>query len=215
MNIDKMLQGNSIEFKVVFNGKTMNFKSRISIIIDQSIFIPGIIINHKIVCFSDKCSIDLFYKKGDKLYLWENVKANLITYKGKVYHKLDLNGEGKLHNRREAYRMYLGEDMQIYIDTSSACISSMVLVKDVSEAGVAFITKQDLNIGQSFHLKIKDNNTFILLSGDVVRKEVIENLNKTLYGCKFHEKDHKLAKYIARRQREQLKKKSRFYICYK
>jgi len=211
MNADEMIRGNSVEFDVKCNGKMMNFKSEISIIMDQSIFVTGIKVNNQTVGFSDKCSINFLYKIDGKLYLWENVNVKLVKYNGEIYHKVDLTGDGKSYNRRDSYRLYLGEDMSIYINSASGPTSLSVLVKDISETGVGFITAEDLDIDRSFRLRLKDNNMIITLSGVIVRKELIEHLNKTLYGCKFSEKNNLLIKYIARRQGEQLRSKSKSY----
>jgi hypothetical protein len=107
--------------------------------------------------------------------------------------------------------MYIGEDMPIYINTATGPLAINVLVKDLSETGVGFITKEDLDIDRTIRLRIKDNNYIISLSGIIVRKEYLTHLDSFLYGCKFNEKNNKLGNYIARKQGEALRKKVNTY----
>lgn len=211
MNVDEMVKGAAVEVDVKCNGKTMNFQSEISLVKDNYILVTGIKVNNQTVGFSDKCTINFLYKEDGKLFLWENVNVKLVKYDGDIFHKIELFGDGKPYNRREAYRMFLGEDMSIYVNTASGPTSLPVLVRDISETGVGFITKEELDVDRIFRLRLKDNNTIISLSGVIVRKDVLSHIESNLYGCKFNEKNNMLIKYIARRQGEQLKGKSKLY----
>lgn len=96
--------------------------------------------------------------------------------------------------------------MLIYINTASGASAMSVLIKDISESGVGFITREELDIDRTIRLKLKFANQIINLPGVIVRKEYLENLNSYLYGCKFTEKSNLLGKYIAKRQNDMLKK---------
>lgn len=211
MMINEMVKGAAIELEVKFKGKVINFQSKIAIIADYTILVNSIKINNKTIGFNDTCSINFLYKNNKQLYIWENVKATLVRYNNEIYHKIDLFGEGKPYNRRVAYRLFLGEDMTIYINTAEGSASLQVLVKDISETGIGFITKEELDISRTFRLKFKESNTIITLSGIIVRKEKLEQLDSYLYGCKFIENNNLLSKFIARKQGEQLKGKSPLY----
>ncbi len=211
MNIDGISKGAAVEVEVKCNGKTMNFNSEIQFVKDDYILVDGIKVNNQTVGFSDKCSINFYYKEDGKLYLWEKVIVKLVKYDGEIYHKIELNGEGKPYNRRDAYRMYLGEEMSVYVNTATGPTALNVLVKDISETGVAFIAKEELDVDRTFRLRLKDNNNIISLSGVIIRKEALTHIGSNLYGCKFNEKNNYLIKYIAKRQGEQLKGKSKLY----
>lgn len=210
MNMSDMSKGASVELIVKCNGKTMNFQSEITLIKDNYVLITGIKVNNQTVGFSDNCTINFLYKIDGRVFLWENVNVKLVKYDDDIYHKIDIIGDGKPHNRREAYRMYLGEDMAIYVNTPTGPTALSVLVKDISETGVCFIAKDDLDVNRTFRLRLKDNDTIISLSGVIVRKEAIPHLASNLYGCRFSEKNNMLVKFIAKRQGEQLKSKSKF-----
>jgi hypothetical protein len=101
--------------------------------------------------------------------------------------------------------------MAIHINSATGPISITVLVKDLSETGVGFITKEDIDINRTIRLKLRDNNALISLSAIIVRKEYLSHLDSFLYGCKFNEKNNKLGHYIARKQGEELRKKLNNY----
>jgi len=189
----------------------MSFNSEILFLHNDSIFINPIIVNERTIGINDKCRINLIVKIEGKVFLWENVEIKLVRYDGNIYHRISIQGEGKPYNRREAYRMYIGEDMPVYINTATGPYLINVLVKDISETGVGFITNEDLDIDRMIRLKIKDFNNIIALTGVIVRKEYLPHLDSYLYGCKFNEKNDKLGKFIARKQGEQLRKRLNTY----
>jgi c-di-GMP-binding flagellar brake protein YcgR len=206
--IDEIAIGTDIEFEIRCGGRFMSFHSTTMLIIGDSILATPIVVNDRTVGFNDDCRINIVVKFEDKVYQWVDVIVKLVKYNGVIYHKIDLEGDGKPYNRRESFRLYIGEDMPIYINDSSGSIALTVLIKDISETGVGFITKEELDINRTIRLKLKDFNTFINLSGVIVRKEFLEHLDSFIYGCKFNEKNNRLGKYLARKQGEFLRKKS-------
>lgn len=211
MLIDEIPNGANIEIEVRYCGHSMSFNSEVVLLYQNSILINPIAVNERSVGFNDKCRINLIVKVDGKVFLWENVDIRLVRYGGNIYHQISMEGEGKPYNRREAYRMYIGEDMPIYINTAQGPHAISVLVKDISETGIGFITKEELDIDRMIRLKIKDFNNIIVLSGVIVRKEYLSHLDSYLYGCKIKERNNKLGKFIARKQGEQLRKRVNSY----
>lgn len=211
MQINELSVGGNIEIEVKCNGRTMSFRSEIVTIKSNSILITPIKVNDQTIGFSEICRINFLYKEDGRLFMWADVEVKLVKFNGSIYHKIDVFGEGKPHNRRESFRMYIGEDMPLYVNTASGPTALSVLVKDISETGVAFITKEDIEIERTIRLKLKDHSSIISLSGIIIRKEYLEHLSSYLYGCKFNEKNSNLGKYIAKKQGELLRKKTSNY----
>jgi hypothetical protein len=211
LQIDDLSKGGIAEIEVKCNGKTMNFKSEIAHIKDNSVLLNSVKVNDQTVGFSDKCQINFLYILDGKLYIWENVPVKLVKYDGAIYHKVDIYGDGKPFNRRDSFRLYIGEDMPLYLNSANGPSAISVLVKDISETGVSFITTEEIDVERTFRLKLKDNNPMISLSGMIVRKEFLSHLGSFLYGCRFNEKNNLLGKYIAKKQAEQLRKKTMTY----
>lgn len=208
MQIDEIVVGGDVEIEVIMANKAINFKSQVAFILKNTILINSIKFNDQTIGFSDRYQLNFLYKVDNKLYRWENCTIKLVRYDGNIYHKVDISGEGKPYNRRDFFRLYLGEEMPIYINTAGGATAMSVLIKDISESGVGFITKEELDIERTIRLKIKFANQIINLPGVIVRKEYLENLKSYLYGCKFTEKNNLLGKYIAKRQNDMLKKKA-------
>ena len=101
--------------------------------------------------------------------------------------------------------------MPIYINSASGPVQLKVLIKDISETGISIITKEDLDLKRTFRIKIKDDHFLINTSARIIRKEFITNLDSFLYGCKFIEKNNTLGKYIAKKQAEELRRRSEFF----
>ncbi|NLL71989.1 MAG: PilZ domain-containing protein [Clostridiales bacterium] len=211
MYIEDIAQGTSIEIEIRLNGHLMSFHSEVDLTFKDSILIAPIIYNEKTIGFDEDCLMHLIVNSNDKVYLWDIIEIKLVRYEDKIYHKIDVQGEGRPYNRRDAFRIYIGEDMPIYINTANGPAALSVLVKDISETGVGFISKEELEIERTIRLKLKDHHYIINLSGKIVRKEFLPHLNSFLYGCKFIEKDQKLGGFIARKQGEQLRQRVSSY----
>lgn len=211
MHIDDIPIGTSIELEIRFNGHFMSFRSEVNLIVKNSMLISPITVNDQTIGFDEDCLMHLIININKKVYLWNDITIKLVKYNDSIYHKIDISGEGKPYNRRDAFRIYIGEDMPIYINTTTGPLALSVLVKDISETGVAFITKEELETERTIRLKLKDHHHIISLSGMIIRKEFLPHLNSYLYGCKFIEKNNKLGGFIARRQGEQLRQRVNSY----
>jgi c-di-GMP-binding flagellar brake protein YcgR len=208
MQIDSIIPGGLMELMVCINDRTMSFRSEISQVINNSILVAPIKVNDQTVGFSDNCQISFLYASEGKLYLWDNATITLVRYGGDIYHKIDIFGEGKPYNRRSSYRLYLGEDMPIYVNTAAGPSALIVLIKDISETGFGFITAEEIDIDRTVRLKLKENGIILNLSAVVVRKEKLEHHGTFLYGCRFIEKYDRLGKFIAAKQSSMLRKKN-------
>lgn len=210
LRIDEIAKGGAVEIELKYNGKTMSFKSEVAQVKNNSVLVTSIMVNEQTIGFSDKYLVNFLFKAEDKLYIWEKVTVKLVKFDGGVFHMIELLGDGKPYNRRDSFRLYIGEDMPLYVNAASGPTALSVLVKDISETGVAFIAKEEIDLNRTFRLKFNDstNNTIIHLSGVVVRKEFLDHLGSYLYGSKFNEKNHKLGKFIIQKQAEAIKKRT-------
>jgi len=208
LQIDMLKVGGCIELEIKYNGKYMSFKSNIIHIRDNTVLVTAIKVNKQTIGFSDNFIINFLYNVKGRLYLWENVTVKLVRYNGTICHMIRLTGVGKTHNRRDAYRLYVGEEMLIYINTPNGPSAQTVLIKDISETGFGFLSKDDFAINRIIRLRLKDSHKIVSISGSIIRKELLSNLGTYLYGCKFNEKNNYLPKYIARKQAEILKLKA-------
>lgn len=195
-----------LELEVKCSGKSLNFHSAVALVKEDFILIKKIMVDGRTIGFSNKCSINLLVNEDDILYAWKDVKVTLVRYDGSVYHKIENPKSVKEpHNRRGSYRVFIGEDMHVFLNAANGQEALTVLVKDLSESGIGFITKEELDIGRIVRIKFRKDRPIINLSATLVRKESNENLGNYTYGGLFLQRSPELSRYIAKRQREYLK----------
>jgi len=208
LEILDIVKGQKMELEVRCDGQTINFKSEIVLIKNNDLLISKLTVNDQTIGFSDQCTINFLYNSEEKLFLWENTTVKLVKYDGNIYHKISLKGEGKSFNRRESYRLYIGEEMQVSLNTTTGPTVITVLIKDISESGVGFVVAEDIDLDRTIRLKLKDSDFSLNIPGVIVRKEFKDGINAFIYGCKFSEKNQKLGKYIMKKQTERQRNKA-------
>lgn len=183
---------------------------------NEPLLIEPIKVDDKLVRF-DKEGINYYFignHKG-KPYLFESVyvdKINLPVYG--VVHSLRASKEGRRFNRRDNFRVWLGQFCHIALRGTKAQHDAMV--KDISNTGVGLIIKKEyeLNIGDAVEVQFnfekyneqKEDYQFTLhtLKGEVVRI-VDQNEKVNLVGCKITEGREAVERFVAMKQREKNK----------
>ena len=81
-------------------------------------------------------------------------------------------------------------------------------VKDLSETGMAFFSKEEFDVGRTvrLHLAIRKGQE-LQLSAQIIRIQEFENRQDKLYGCKFIEKNNRLIGYLMHLQQERQRAK--------
>lgn len=207
MLTSEMKEGNKISVVV---GK-FELESEIQIIRNEYILVTIMLIDDKIVKFPSDLKVDMVYYGDDNsLFIWENVALSPVKFKdGRKYHKIELpKTEGKRYNRRGNFRLYVGKDMSIEFKEGTSRKKKKTLIKDISATGFAFVNSEEYNIGLRVTL-IYDivSGKRLNLSGKIVRKQYLENINSTLYGCQFTVPSDEISKIISREQQRMIKEK--------
>ncbi|MDD6290851.1 MAG: PilZ domain-containing protein [Lachnospiraceae bacterium] len=166
----------------------------------------------RIVNFSSEnitCTITAL--KNYKPYSWDNVKIVRLTLPEQgTIHMVLSNDDRKTFNRRNEYRLFLGEEGICRFGDSNA--PKNVMIKDVSCSGVGImINKSDdieikagMKIEVEFSQTRKDGNrqTF-MLTGKIVRYIAMNN-NMEMIGCKLSGRNQELVKMIYEKQRQNM-----------
>lgn len=207
MITSEMKEGNKISVVV---GK-LEFDSEIQIVRDEYILVTMMLVDDKIVKFPSDLKVNMiYYDDNNTLYIWENVIVYPVKLKkGQKYHKIDFPKiEGKRYNRRGNYRLYVGKDMNIEFKEGTSRRKKRTLIKDISATGFAFMNNEDYDIGLRVSL-IYDiaSGKRMNLAGKIVRKQYMDNLNSTLYGCQFTAPSDEIRKLINREQQRMMKEK--------
>lgn len=131
---------------------------------------------------------------------WEvtSAKINTVSYNGAPYYRIDDEDVKKL-NRRAAYRVYLGTNMYVRLVSSHDEILK-VEVRDISETGFSFYSKENLPLKSKVVLNFHYGDIACALYATVVRK--VDEGNRTLYGCKLSSDTKNMGKLMVKIQRE-------------
>lgn len=197
----------------LFEPEDLSFISKLE---GDFIIVEPIKVDDKIVKFvPEGVSYYFIGNHKGKPYLFEDVyvdKVVLPLYG--VAHILRTAKEGKRFNRRDNFRVWLGQYCNIALRGSKAQHEAMV--KDISYSGVGLIIKKEyeIDIGDVVEIQFnvekyneqKEDYQFTLhtLKGEIVR--IVDQGEKVnLVGCKIIEGQEEVRKFVAMRQREKNK----------
>jgi len=180
------------------------------------VLLQPILVDGRTVGFGDSCIIDFLYLQDQVVYAWHSVSLPLVKIKGNTYYRLTLDGEAKPYNRRGSFRVYVGETMAITVFQSSGPQSFNVLVRDISETGFGFVSKDEYELSRTIRLAIPlTERKTLVLSATIVRREFLEEKGTYSYGCKFIEPNSYLSNYLMTKQRERQQGKTSAYSATK
>ena len=196
----------SVELEVTMNGKKNTLISSIEHKAGPTLLLTPIKINEKVVGFPPGCQVNLLYIEESHVYCWKNITVKAVRFEGKIYHAVELVAEAELLNRRGAFRVYIGAQMKLSAFSADGQQPYTVLLKDISESGMAFFSKEEFDVGRTVRLYLTTRQEQILpLSAHIIRVQEFENRQDKLYGCKFIEKNNKLIGYLMGLQQQRQK----------
>lgn len=206
MKASEIETGSTITLVATFQNKKLTFDSEVKLVSGNIMLVPTIKYNNKTIGFNENFMIDIHYTKDGKLYRFPDAQVSLVRYGSALFHKISIENEGTVYNRRGDYRVYIGRDMKISIDKAHYTEALTVMLKDISLSGFAFISKETYEIGSNVYLKYRDEKFYIEVPGTIVRSDFNEHLNSNIYGCTIAESFPKLGEYLIIKQREILRK---------
>jgi hypothetical protein len=135
--------------------------------------------------------------------MWEYVPMQSVLYKGNACYKCILQAHGVSANRRDAYRLFIGQDAVAQVGTNHKGIN--VLLNEISESGFSFLYTGEMKveIGVPVHVVFDMEHMHFNLQGELVRMQEIDE-EKIIYGCHLTIKNYNISKYIALKQREKM-----------
>lgn len=207
MQLEDLEQKHSVELQVTFNGKKVTFLTVFEQRIAHSALLSPILLNGKVVGFPSGCNISFIYPTPDRVYVWYGVAAKAVRYRGKVYHSVELVGDADTMNRRGAYRIFIGNEMDVTVFTSNGPKPLKVFVKDISETGFSFLSSDPFETGRMIRLNLDTGRGTSKLSAQIVRKQQLKDHQDTLYGCQFSSSNAILSSYLMKLQQQHQKHK--------
>lgn len=211
MHIIELPKGGKICIKVSVANKCLEFNSEVIYTNNESILVLPIqdSSGNAISLVSNEVNVSLEYVESDKMpIVWESVTLRYCKYKGSYYHQIWQESDGIPMNRREAFRVHIGESARLKLIVSGEIIN--VVFKDISSTGFSFISSKDINIDFTKVCKLESvvDSKKLNLDGMIVRKQPIEGTNKFVYGCALYGKSKELDYFVMQKQRENLSRKN-------
>lgn len=203
MTIADLAEHSAVTLVITIGMKSKDLPTTIAQVNSDYILLEPILIDGQTVGFGSSCTIDLLCSQEQALFGWRSVSLSLIKSKGHVYYKVPLSEEAGPYNRRNAFRVYIGETMQIFVFQHTGPKPFNVLVRDISETGFGFISKEKYDVSRTvrFTLPLTDRKS-LALAAKIVRRDFDEEKQTYSYGCKFAESNASLSGYLMQRQRE-------------
>lgn len=199
----------SVELEILHDGKKTTLLTSVEGMINNSVLLTPIHLDGKIVGFPSKLTVNLLYPEDGQVFCWSNVTVKAVRYRGHVYHSVELPGSAFILNRRGAYRVYIGANRFIYHRTHTDTKLYEVFLRDISETGMCYMSKDSFEVGRTVHLQLRlANGHELTLRAKILWKRENPNRSTTfLYGCKFTEKSKLLNSYLMNVQQAQQKRK--------
>ena len=177
-------------------------------LVGTTILLTPIQLNGKLVGFPPDCVVNLLYIDDNHVYCWKHVTIKAVRYEKKVYHSVELIADAEVLNRRGAYRVFIGETMMLTAFTANGPKNYHVLLKDVSETGMAFYSNEEFDVGRTVRLYLTLSKGHQLqLSSQILRTQNFEHRSDKLYGCKFLERNDRLISFLMKIQQDRQRQK--------
>ena len=204
MNINDLKNGTKVRIEYYIGGQKKAYDTAIVGVKKNIVLVEKIVDDYgAYVKFPVEMIGNLLYVQKGKLYVWSDIKVEQVILKEQLYYKIILSGEeGEYTNRRGAFRLFVGKETRVSITTAEGAKQYMVVLKDVSETGFGFVSKEQFEIGKRAEIRFEmAEGKVALLNGHIVRvQQVSETRQEYIYGCALGKPSEVLAKYIMKQQ---------------
>ena len=226
MHLGELKLGKSIEIYVTRDRYKLRLVSKIEDVAYDHIAVSLITGNGRVFQFQEKDHIEFIYKDEQRLWKWSGMTGTIEKLDDTFVHCFYGPADGESYNRRNAYRVYIGEETRFHwikngsIQVLQDNIEDMSEVeepgltknasghlKDISETGAGIYCNEDIKLHDAVSFKLITRVGIIKCIGEVVR---ITNETNGIYrrfiGINFVEVSSVISKYVFLVQRLQLKK---------
>ena len=216
MKIEELSSGQKVTLIAKIGAEEVSFESVVQETLPKKhmALIDVIRKNDKILTFHAKNLItDLHIAPSDSApMVFKNVQITLMKKgEGEYCYAVHTIAEGKVLNRRQAFRCHVGLSTSIQCGSNHAVHDGVI--KDVSITGFSVVAYNETEFyeNQVIHVLLSDyleelaENFSFHLYGIIVRKEEIDG-GRFLYGCRLNNKVPGIDAYIMKKERLRIKK---------
>lgn len=223
MRLQEMKLGKSLEIFVDREGYHYRVVSKIEDVTSDRVCVSLIAARSKVFRFLDSDTIDFVYRDENRLWKWFSVKGDVTLLDGDQVHCFYTQKKGEIYNRRDAFRVFIGEETKItyFVEVTPGCKEENTteseldhdylekicdgFVKDISENGMGIFTNHKFEMNDLIEVSILTNVGKVICKGEIVRKsDESQGIYKNFYGIYFTESSKNLTKFIFAQQRIQI-----------
>lgn len=216
MQIKEMVLGRKLEVLVDREGYNYRLVSKIEGTIGETVAVSAIVAKGRMFHFEETDDVTIVYRGAERMWKWDHVKPGLARLEGETVHTFTAKGEGQVYNRREAFRVPIGESLLMYRVFSKKTEEGEVeettvpfegLLSDMSASGAGFYTNMELDGDAIIGFDMPTHMGIMSCRGKIVRQvDVYDKPFRSFYGCEFTKVKSGLERYLFERQRLMLQK---------
>ena len=173
---------------IKFNHSDKDYSLFVSLLAKSSqyIVIPSILKNNQVVDPVQLKDAEIIYTVKDGVFRFPINKLQSEVFKGmRVYYTFS-DSDATMENRREAYRVFIGEIVTVSITNQNGKKKNVEgILKDLSLTGMGVISKLEFEKGTMMQIIFNFEGVNFLLAGEIIRKEKIQRFRAFNYGVKF------------------------------
>ncbi len=201
MKLTEIEADNKLIFRFKFKNKPYSMVVKVITKSEQCLMIPAILNRNQVLDPSGLTDVEIIFTVKDGVFIYKDVKLETsIIMEKNVYLVFSEEDVARL-NRREAYRVFIGEilDITVLARNGQRNVYNGIL-KDMSTLGMGVILKNEIEIGSTLQVVYQYEGLNINLVGEVNRKERMNRYRAFIYGVKFREPNNNVFRVIILKQ---------------
>ncbi len=216
MLIKEMVLGRKLEVLVDREGYNYRLVSKIEGTTDGTVAVSAIVAKGRTFHFEEGDDVTIVYRGEERMWKWEHVKPGLARLEGETVHTFSSREKGQVYNRRDSFRVPIGENLLMYRifsrknedgETEEKLKPFEGLLVDLSASGAGLYTDEEMEIDAMMGFDMPTNMGIMTCRGKIVRRaDVYDKPFRNFYGCEFTKVRKELERYLFERQRLMLQK---------
>ncbi len=167
MLLNEMKIGKPLEIFITREGYHYRVVSKIEDVSKGRVCVTLIASKTRVFEFLETDTIDIVYREEDKMWKWKSVAGGVTTLDGEKFHCFCSDVEGESFNRRNAYRVFVGEKLIVQYTVYDA--KRLREFDDVEELHSEMVFNYDANAD------VMRANCFRYVDCRAVLKDISEN----------------------------------------
>lgn len=219
MLLTEMKLGKSLEIFVFRGEYKFRLVSKIEDVVKGRVSVTLIASKNRVFQFYDTDKIFFVYRDENRLWKWNNVMPGMTEIDGYKLHCFYTDKEGESFNRRNSYRVFIGEDIKLFYpkedednnigdDSETEMLVCDGFLKDLSENGAGIFSDERFSLKDILSFTVYTDLGALQCKAEVVRiSQENHGIYRRYYGCCFVKSDQNLTKFLFSKQRQLLHSK--------